>query len=164
MGFRRLSAMVAAGFCGGLVLVSCGGGTGRVARVHSPCPRAVGSALGAGTQTARRSHALDLVTCVYRASGPRGAILSVTVDTAPQALRRFGRWVVEHAQANLGAPRTHLPQLLQRIGDGAAWVPATRELRATANGRLVIVVVRRPAPGLSARATAVAPTRAALGR
>jgi hypothetical protein len=113
---------------------------------------------------ALRSGALDVVACDYRASRARGgATVRVTVDTAPQALTRFERWVVERGQAYLGAPRVELPQVLQGIGDGATWVPAARELRAVADERLVTVAVLHAAPGTSARATALISARAALG-
>lgn len=48
------------------------------------------------------------------------------------------------------------------VGDGAAWVPAARELVATGRGRLVTVVVLRAVPRANGRATAVTAARAAL--
>lgn len=103
---------------------------------------------------------MERVTCVYR--GVAGAVVRVTVDTAPQAAVRWGRWVDERGQAYLGAPRAELPEVLEGVGDGAAWVPAARELVATGRGRLVTVVVLHAAPGRGGRATAVTVARAAL--
>lgn len=121
----------------------------------------VAGALG-GARAAVRSRSLDVVTCDYRAAGARGADVRVTVDTAPQALTRFERWVVERGQAYLGAPQAELPHVLEGIGEGAAWVPAARELVAVGNGRLVTVLVRRGEPSRPLRATAVKVARAAL--
>lgn len=102
------------------------------------------------------------MTCVYRARGAAGAVVRVTVDTAPQAAVRWARWVDERGQAYLGAPRAELPEVLEGIGDGAAWVPAAQELVATGRGRLLTVVVLRAPPREDGRATAVAVARAAL--
>jgi hypothetical protein len=160
----RLLVTATATLCVALVaLVACGGGSGRPARARAACSRAVADAIGPGTRAALRSRTLDLVTCVYHAPTPRGTVVRVTVDTAPQAQFRFVRWDVERRQAFVAAPPAQRPRILPGIGDGAAWVPAERELRATAKGRLVTVVVARAAPGTSARATALAPARAVLG-
>lgn len=152
--------------CAGLLAVaavplcSCGGGS--VRRAASPCPRRVAAALGAGTGAAPASREVERVTCVYRGPGAAGALVRVTVDTAPQAAVRWARWVEERGQAYLGAPRAELPDVLEGIGDGAAWVPAARELVATGRGWLVTVVVLRAGQGRRAQATAVAVARAAL--
>lgn len=136
-------------------LSACGGSS----RARSPCPPRVAAVLG-GVRERVGSQSLDVVTCVYRS--PAGAVVRVTVDTAPQTAVRFERWVVERGQAYLGAPRAELPDVLSGIGDGAAWVAAVRELVAVGNGRLVTVLVVRGAPGRPPRATAVAVARAAL--
>lgn len=138
---------------------ACGGGSSRVA---SPCPPRVAGVIGTGTRATPASREADRVTCVYRARGAGGAVVRVTVDTAPQAAVRWGRWVDERGQAYLGAPRAELPEVLAGIGGGAAWVPAARELVATGRGRLVTVVVLRAEPRQDARATAEAVARAAL--
>lgn len=140
-------------------LVACGGGS---SGGGSLCPARVAAVLGPGARAAVRSRALDVVTCEYRGRGVGGAVVRVTVDTAPQTQVRFGRWVDERGQAYLGAPRAELPQLLSGIGDGAAWVPAARELVAVGNGRLVTVLAERAARGRSPQATVVAVARAAL--
>lgn len=88
--------------------------------------------------------------------------MRVTVDTAPQTLVRFERWVVERGQAYLGAPAAELPRVLSGIGGGAAWVPALRELVAVGDGRLVTVLVVRGEQRRPLVATAVAVARAAL--
>lgn len=149
-----------------LALASCGGGGS--SQAGSPCPARVADVLGAGARGTARARSLDVVTCDYRArraagtAGAGGAVVRVTVDTAPQAQVRFGRWVDERGQAYLGAPRAELPQVLAGIGDGAAWVPAARELVAVGNGRLVTVLVVRGERRRPLRATAVAVARAAL--
>jgi len=154
----RAGVRAAAASCAAVLLASCGGGS---AHAGSPCPRRVATALGAGTRATPASRDVDRVTCVYRARGG-GAVVRVTVDTAPQARVRWGRWVDERGQAYLGAPRSELPEVLEGIGEGAAWVPAARELVATGRGRLVTVLVLRGAAGRRARTTAVTVARAAL--
>ncbi len=137
-------------------VASCGG----TSRGGSPCPARVPTALGGAPLGRVQSQSLDVVTCAYRA--PAGAVVRVTVDTAPQAQARFGRWVDERGQAYLGAPRAELPDVLSGIGDGAAWVPAARELVAVGRERLVTVLVLREQADRPSRATAVAVARAAL--
>jgi hypothetical protein len=163
MPLRRGSAAAAVLLCAASALAACGG-SGTPAHARDTCPQAVASALGPGTRVALSDRAPDVLTCVYRVPRAGGALLRMTLDTAPQARTRFERAVVERGQAYLGAPRARLPQELSRVGDGAAWIAAERELLATAHGRLVTVTVLRPAHSTSLRAMATAAARAALGR
>jgi hypothetical protein len=89
-----------------------------------------------------------LATCAYAAPGVR---VNVSIDTNPQALRRFSRAVVERGQVAVWSGRHgHLPHLLNGIGQGADWFPDDRDLLTTDGRRLIDVKLVRTA--LSARA------------
>jgi hypothetical protein len=139
----------------------CGGGATPPTTAASPCPRAIAAALGERARGDLEDRAPDVLTCTYR--GGDGAEARVMIDSAPQALRRFSRTVVERAQAHLGDGRSELPVELAGIGVGAAWVAEPRELMATDGRRLVTVTIVVPRSGARPRATAAAVARAALG-
>lgn len=139
-----------------LALTACGGD---VKEARSPCPRAISVALGTSAQGRFDDRSDDVLRCDYRAGATS---VRVTVDSAPQALFRFSRAVVESGQAHLGDPPAELPEVLSGIGSGAAWTAARRELLATDGRRLVTVDVARPRADARARATAVTVARAAL--
>jgi hypothetical protein len=135
----------------------CGGGSEPPTTAASPCPRAIAAALGERARGDLEDRAPDVLTCTYRAGD--GAAARVMIDSAPQALARFSRTVVERAQAHLGDGRSELPVEVGGIGVRAAWVAAARELSAT-DGRLLVTVT--VTSGARPRATAAAVARAAL--
>ncbi|HST41839.1 MAG TPA: hypothetical protein VLK58_20130 [Conexibacter sp.] len=138
----------------------CGSGTEPQRQAGSLCPRAIAAALGDGARGQLDDRAPNVLTCTFRVSA---TAVRVTIDSAPQALTRFSRTVVERGQAHLGDPRAELPVEIGGIGVGAAWVAAARELSATDGRRLVTVTVVTPQAGARPRATAAAVARAALG-
>lgn len=147
-----------------LALSACGAGSSPPKVARSPCLRAIAAAVGAHATVTLDARAPDLTTCTYRAGTPRARVVTVTLDTAPQASRRFSRTVVEQAQAHLGDDRGELPVEVAGIGEGAAWTAAARQLMATDGRRLVTVAVAAPsAPPRAALATAATVARAALG-
>lgn len=139
-----------------LATAACGGGTEPQRQARSPCPRAIAAALGDGARSLLDDQAPNVLTCTFRVSG---TAVRVTVDSAPQALTRFSRGVVERGQAHLGDAQAELPVEVSGIGVGAAWVAAARELSATDGRRLVTVTV---VMGSHPRATAAAVARAVL--
>ena len=104
---------------------------------------AVASAAGAGAVTSLTTGvAPGEATCVYRGSGLR---VHVHIDANPQAAVRFDRAVVERDQVAVWSHRPgHAPRLLKRLGQGADWFPADRELLTTDGRRLVSVLLVRP--------------------
>ncbi|MDW5596373.1 hypothetical protein VSS74_18650 [Conexibacter stalactiti] len=142
-----------------LASAGCGGGEQPRKIARSPCPRAIAAVLGDGARSHLEDRAPSVLTCTYRAAGTPATAVRVTVDSAPQALTRFSRGVVERAQAHLGDRRAELPVEIGGVGVGAAWVAAPRELSATDGRRLVTVTV---VTGSQPRATATAVARAVL--
>ena len=149
------------------LLAGCGSAShdGSASR-QEPCPPAPGAALARAAGTARatasapeRSYAA--ATCRY-AAGP--ARVTVAVDTAPQAYRRWLRGQVERWQAAVGWSHTpsQAPRNVAHVGAGAFWVSGSRELVATDRRRIVTVRVVRDAAGAPPRAVAVSVARAAL--
>jgi hypothetical protein len=131
-------------------------GSGATAPVSSPqpspppraaaaiCPAAVGAAVarslgnaGAPSPPARATpDGPGVVTCGYRVGEQR---VRVTIDRAPQAAARFSRTVVERGQVYDASDPRERPLQLDGVGVGADWIPAPRELLATASDRLVTV-------------------------
>lgn len=141
----RAAALVAAA----ALAVGAAGCEDRPAHAQSPCPRGAGAELerATGGRPARvvvAERAPGLLTCDYRA-GATGA--RVTIDTLPQAAQRYNRGLVETWQNTAGwAQRpARRPRIIAGVGAAAYWVPANRELFATAGGRLVRVSARGPA-------------------
>lgn len=146
-----------------LATSACGGGEPAPRHARSPCPQAIAAVLGDDAHGRLDDRAPSVLTCTYRGAGTPATAVRVTVDSAPQALTRFSRNVVERAQAHLGDRRAELPVEVGGIGVGAAWVAAPRELTATDGRRLVTVTVVEAAAGAPPRMTAAAVARAALG-
>ena len=128
---------------------------------------------GADSQAPRRSAAAacppppaqrvsGVVTCVHGADGGR---VRVTVDSAPQAWRRWNASQVERTQAAVEWSHTpsQAPHDVPHVGAGAFWVTGPRMLVATDGRRLVTIKVIRTASGVPARDLAVRVAASALG-
>jgi len=100
-----------------------------------------------------------LTTCAY--SGP--ASVRVTVDTLPQAFRRWQDAEEERGQNTAGwkVDPAAQPQQIDGLGLGAYWVASERTLYATDGARLVTVTVGR---ARDPRAVARTATQLSLGR
>jgi hypothetical protein len=123
-----------------------------------PCAR-IGAATGEHGAVAANDP--EILTC--RLTSPN-AEFRVIVDTAPQALVRWQRAQVERTQttrewANIPAQQ---PVMVNRVGQGAFWVKAPRELVTTDGRRLVTVRVLKPRAATTARRAAIQVAKAAL--
>lgn len=135
-----------------LALAGCGGGQAERpaaaptpahhAAARGPCVAAARAAVApAGVTTRVTAVSPGMATCVYEA--PRARI-DVAIDSNPQAFTRFDRAVVERAQnAAWSHNQAKAPQLLERVGMGADWFPADRQLLTTDGRRLISVTFVR---------------------
>lgn len=147
---RRAGRAVAILACAAVAPAGCGGQPHRSAAACPPKP-------GAASEPA-------LTTCLSRADGAK---VRVTVDTNPQAYRRWGNSLVERTQTSVEWAQhpAQRPRMIDGLGLGAYWVRAGRQLFATDGSRLVTVaVVTKPRGGPAASAIARDVTRRALGR
>jgi len=170
----RLAALIGGVAC----IASCGGSPAAPRSAPAPAPppppqqaiapcipaarAAIASAAGGAAVTTRViGVAPGEATCVYRGGRLR---VHVHVDANPQAAVRFNRAVVERDQVALWSHRpAHAPRLLQRLGQGADWFPAERELLATDGRRIMsVLLVRAPRDRSSALALARRVARATL--
>jgi hypothetical protein len=147
-----------------LGLVGCGGAerAAAPARHHAapppapaatgpqPCLAAARRAVASSRVTTRvTAVSPGMATCVYEAPGLR---VDVAVDTNPQVLFRFDRAVVERGQNAVWSHKvSQAPRMLHRIGMGADWFPAERELLTTDGRRLISVTLVRTRLGEHAR-------------
>ncbi len=131
-------------------VAGCGSGAPKK-QAAKGCRTVVARALGAG-KTTPRAPEYGITGCAYHL--PNGATVTVIDDRNPQPLKRFERAVVETDQNAVWSTTPRLaPQLLNGIGMGADWVPATATLLATDN---VSDLTIRVAPDDAARAKALA--------
>ena len=133
-----------------VVLAGCGGGHA-AGRAGPRCPAMLPAA-----RTHVVEHAPQLLTCSYTTARDR---LRITFDDGPQAWFRFDRAQIERTQTTVEWARTpaQQPKTVARVGAGAFWVPATRELVASDGRRLLTVRVVAPQRGARRLATSVAP-------
>src|SRR5205807_2395551 len=116
---------------GAILLAGCAGAG------HSPCSARIRAALAASSKAVAAG---GPAICDYR--GATTAV-RVTVDTHPQAYRRWSNTEVELGQNTAGWHRIPggEPHPLDGVGIGAYWVPGQRTLSATDGARLVTVRV-----------------------
>ena len=141
----------------------CGGAADRAETPR--CPAGPGSALARAVGAPRVAASAPerspgFAACRYAAGRTR---ISIAVDSAPQAFRRWSNSQVERWQVAVGWSHTpsQAPRVVSHVGAGAFWVSGPRELVATDRRRIVTVRVVRAA-GAPPRALAVGVAKAAL--
>jgi hypothetical protein len=156
-----------------LAIAGCGGGdpappakpTKAAQQAEKPadrCSTRMTAAAGPGAHVRVVARDLDVITCRY--VGDRGTF-KVTVDTAPQAWRRWERAQIERLQTTAEWAHTpaQQPRNVPGLGGGAFWVRGPREL-VTSDGKLLLTVrVERPKHATAARRAAIEVARAGLG-
>jgi hypothetical protein len=153
-----------------IVITGCGGGdaappatpTQAAKRPAERCSARMTAAAGSAAHALLVSREPDVVTCRYTGDGGR---FRVTVDTAPQAWRRWERGQVERIQT--ATEWAHTPDQQARdvpgVGGGAFWVRGPRELVTSDGKQLLTVRVERPQRDRVARRAAIKVARAGLG-
>jgi hypothetical protein len=131
------------------------------------CPPALrttfAGAARARTVAVHSDRSAGLLVCGYRDRQPargRCSGASVSINTGPQALTDFHRWVDESVQ-NAGTSGL-APVLVTGIGLAADWIPAKLTFETASAQRWVAVMLTCPATGASAKALASALARTAL--
>ena len=105
-------------------------------------------ALGRRVDLRRRgNNSYQLSLCTYRGAG---VSIKLTVDSAPEAQRRYWNRIVEQQEFH-AADSARRPQLVFGVGNdrtyggaGAYWVPSVSKLQGYRGGRMVIVALRLP--------------------
>ncbi len=134
------------------------------------CPPSLRDAFSQGAAGTATTVASDVTagftTCDLRRQPSKDRICSaaaVTINTNPQALKNFQRWVDETAQnASTGSGDELAPHQIDGIGVEADWVPGTLTFETATNSRWIAIRLTCASAGPESLALAKALARAAL--